>query len=681
MLEAGARLGRYEIASPLGAGGMGEVYRARDTELGREVALKVLPDAVTSDHDRLKRFEREARVLAALSHPNVLTVFDVGRENGRAYLVSECLEGATLEAILQAGRLSTREGLGFGVQIARGLATAHARGVAHRDLKPQNLFVTTSGVVKILDFGLAHVDAPSSPVSRASTESSLTGPGTVLGTVNYMSPEQAKGAAGDTRSDIFSLGVVLFQMLGGRHPFRRESQPETLSAILRDDPPALRTLRPSVPAPVEGLIRRCLAKRPEDRFQTANDLALALEAEATGAESRGRLGKPLALVVGGLLAGAALASWLRLPGRGTVAPTPVRFAFAVEQEGVTAAANAGPRGSVQGLITLCPDGTCVVYRGALDGIGRLFLRPFDRLTSTPLPGTERGHGPFFSPDGRWLAFFADDRLRMILVERPVVRDVAPAPWGGSGIFGADGWIYFASEVTGPISRVSPAGGPVEVVSRLDPKSGETSHRWPSLLGDRRTLVYEAREPSGPGRIIAQSLDDGRRTVLVEHGTHPRVIGSRLLFFDDTVLKVVPLDLRTLRATGPAGDAVEALPGDPPTSSYFDVSANGALAWYSIRWQSRAERQLWRVERSGQARLFSDLRRAFSYPRFSPDGRRLALTIRDIGGWGVWILDIARQALTRLTPSDGSRAAIWTPDGKSLTYSSLRAGPAPLLRAG
>ena len=310
MLAPGARLGRYEIDSPLGAGGMGEVYRARDTELGRDVALKVLPDAVSNDHDRLKRFEREARVLAALSHPNVLTVFDVGHENGRAYLVSERLEGATLEAHLQAGPLSLREALGFGVQIARGLATAHARGIAHRDVKTRNLFVTTSGALKILDFGLAHMDSPSS-VSGASTESSLTGPGALLGTASYMSPEQAKGGTGDARSDIFSLGVVLFEMLGGQHPFRRESQTETLSAILRDDPPPLGRLGASVPEPVEVLVRRCLAKRPEDRFQTAGDLAFALEAVATGGGARRKHLLRIALALGGL-AGAGLAAWLRL---------------------------------------------------------------------------------------------------------------------------------------------------------------------------------------------------------------------------------------------------------------------------------------------------------------------------------------------------------------------------------
>ena len=355
----------------------------------------------------------------------------------------------------------------------------------------------------------------------------------------------------------------------------------------------------------------------------------------------------------------------------------MRYAFEVEQDGVTAAANAGPKEGVEGLITLCPDGSCVVYRGALEGIGMLFLKPLDRLTATPLPGTEHGHGAFFSPDGRWLAFFADDRLRMLPIEKPVVRDVASSPWGGSGCFGPDGRIYFASEVTGPISRVAADGGPVETVTKLAPEMNEASHRWPIVTPDGRTLIYESREASGRRRIFAQSLEDGRRAMLVEHGSHPRLAGGHLVFYDTESLKVALLDLRALRVIGPVVEALEAAPGDPVPTEWFDVSTNGTLAWYSLRNKSRAERQLWRVERSGQARLFSNLRRAFSYPRFSPDGRRLAVSIREIGGAGVWVLDVARQTLARLTPSNGSRAAIWSRDGRRLTYTSMRDGESNL----
>ncbi len=283
MISAGVRLGRYEVLSPLGAGGMGEVYRARDTELDRKVALKVLPEEVASNPDRLKRFEREARATAALSHANVLTVFDVGREDGRAYLVFELLEGSTLGTRLARGPLSPDEALGYAVQIARGLAAAHARGIVHRDLKPDNLFLTTAGVVKVLDFGLARVQPAA---ERDTTASDVTGPGTVMGTVSYMAPEQAKAHPGDARSDIFALGTVLYEMLSGKHPFRRDSSAETLTAILRDEPEDLGALADTLPMTVVRLVRRCLEKRPEDRFQTANDLALALEAHAERAEHR-----------------------------------------------------------------------------------------------------------------------------------------------------------------------------------------------------------------------------------------------------------------------------------------------------------------------------------------------------------------------------------------------------------
>jgi len=287
MLKPGDRLGRYEVVSPLGAGGMGEVYRARDSELQREVALKILPDALASDPDRLRRFEREAKVTAALSHPNVLTVFDVGHEGERTYLVFEMLEGSTLAEVMKDGATRKREALDYAGQVARGLAAAHARGIVHRDVKPANLFLTTTSVVKILDFGLARIGAAvAQPPEETTAE--VTEPGVALGTVSYMSPEQAKGLAVDGRSDLFSLGVVLYEALSGRHPFRRASSAETVSAILRDEPPELGVLEGQVSVTVERLVRRCLEKRPEHRFQTANELALALELVAGGGGSRTR---------------------------------------------------------------------------------------------------------------------------------------------------------------------------------------------------------------------------------------------------------------------------------------------------------------------------------------------------------------------------------------------------------
>jgi Tol biopolymer transport system component len=272
MLIPGYRLGPYEVVSPLGAGGMGEVYRARDERLGREVALKVLPESMASDPDRLKRFEREARATAALSHPNVLAVFDIGSHDGRTFVVSELLDGATLGTRLEIGPLPTREALSLAAQACRGLAVAHARGIIHRDVKPDNLFLTKSGLLKILDFGLAHVSGDSSGATDGTTASRLTDAGTILGTVRYMSPEQAKGLSIDARSDLFSLGVVLYEMLAGRHPFKRATSAETMTAILRDDPP----MEGSLPSVLDQIVRRCLEKDPEQRFQTARDLEFAL---------------------------------------------------------------------------------------------------------------------------------------------------------------------------------------------------------------------------------------------------------------------------------------------------------------------------------------------------------------------------------------------------------------------
>jgi len=686
-MKPGTRVGPYEIVSPLGAGGMGEVHRARDSRLGRDVAVKVLPEAVAQEPERLQRFEQEARAAGALNHPNLLTVFDTGVQDGAPYVVFELLEGQTLRQALGPGPLPPRKALDCALQAARGLSAAHEKGIVHRDLKPENLFLARGGHVKILDFGLAKLHpARDSDAGSGddSTASAITGDGAVLGTTGYMSPEQVRGQAADARSDVFSFGSVFYEMLSGRRAFDGPTAADRMTAILKEDPPPLDGTGSGVAPGAERLIRRCLEKRPEDRFRSAHDLVLVLEAVAAGSEpvaapgatarpwSRARRSLVPAIAVAGVALASGLTGW-QAARRTDPRPVPVRFAFDVERGGVFSSENATPS-RAPGLVALCPDGSCVVYRGSRDGLGLLFWRPFDRLTSTPLPGTERGHGPFFSPDGQWLAFFADDRLKKIEIDRPAVQVVCPAPQGGSGSWGGDGTILFAPAQGGPIFRVSASGGEPQALTRLDRGAGETSHRWPVALPDGRTLLYESVDSSAHSRIVVESLAGGRRETLVDGGRCPRLASNgHLLFVGGNALRTAPLDSRTGRLTGRPVDGIGQTFGATTGVGKFDVADNGTLAWLTILDADKTQHRLWRVDRSGRAAPLSDLRRAFSYPRLSPDGRKLAVTILEQGVSFVSVYDLERRSLTRLTREGDSAAAIWTPDGRRLTYHSNRGG--------
>ncbi len=688
-MKPGSRLGPYEIVAPIGAGGMGEVYRARDARLGRDVAVKVLPEALAKDPDRLRRFEQEARAAGLLQHANLLTVFDTGVQDGVPFVVFELLEGETLRQAVGPGPFGPRRALECALHVAMGLAAAHEKGIVHRDLKPENLFLTRDGGVKILDFGLAklHTGAPTASAAAA-TASAITEDGAVLGTTGYMSPEQVRGQAADARSDIFSFGSVFYEVLSGRRAFDGPTAADRMTAILKEDPAPLAATG-GVGAGIERLIRRCLEKRPEDRFQSAHDLRLALEAVGAGGEpltppraasgsrstwtrGRRRLGLALALT-GSAVVGAMVGGYASRPSGPRAVP--VRFAFEVERGGVFSSENATPSLGA-GLVALCPDGSCVVYRGSRDdGVGVLYHRSLDRLSSTPLPGTERGDGPFFSPDGRSLAFFADDRLKRIDIARPIVHVVCPAPRGGSGFWGRDGTILFASAQGGPIFRVSASGGEPRALTRLDRDAGETSHRWPVLSANGRTLLYESEDAAGRSRIVAMSLAGETRETLVEDGSYPRLAPmGRLLFIRGNALKAAPVDPRTGRLRGgPVDDGVERIFGGRTLVGRVDLANNGTLAWLAIMEADKSRHRLWRVDRTGRAEPLSELRRAFSYPRLSPDGRKLAVTIGEQGASFVSVYDLGRQSLTRLTRDGDSAAAIWTPDGKRLTYRSNRGG--------
>jgi eukaryotic-like serine/threonine-protein kinase len=438
-LMQGTKLGRYEIRSKLGAGGMGEVYRARDEKLNRDVAIKVLPAALSQDRDRLQRFEQEAQAAGALNHPNILAVYDVGMHEGSPYIVSELLEGEELREQLKDGPLPQRKALDYAQQIAQGLAAAHERGITHRDLKPENLFITTDGRAKILDFGLAKLRPLRNETvsSEIDTRKQITDPGTVMGTVGYMSPEQVRGHEADHRSDIFSFGSILYEMVAGQRAFRRETMAETMTAILKEEPPDITETNSKVPAQLERIVRRCLEKKPERRFHSAHDLGFALEALAAPSDSpvtaallpsvtegagasRPRLNRErsiwIAVTILLTLAATALGWWLAARSRSTPSsPLHVQIDPRPAQ---------GFQRATLPAFTFTPDGRAIIFAGTDGATRRFYRRQLDQAEAGPIAGTEGAAGPFLSPDGAWIGFCADGALKKVPLAR-IIHEESP----------------------------------------------------------------------------------------------------------------------------------------------------------------------------------------------------------------------------------------------------------------
>jgi len=691
-LAPGARVGPYEILAPLGVGGMGEVYRARDTRLAREVAIKALPGAFASDPERLRRFEREARAASALNDPNILTVHDVGTHEGSPYLVTELLEGKTLRELVREGALPVARAVDFATQIARGLAAAHERGIVHRDLKPENLFLTRDGRMKILDFGLARLVQPEAlgqDSSEASTLTKATEAGAVMGTVGYMSPEQVRGELADARSDIFAFGCVLYEMLTGEGAFARPTAAETMTAVLRDEPRPLAETRPEVPAIVGRLLERCLAKPLDARFRSGRELLLVLEVagtaptapQAAGAIAVGKARAPaarraaLGWLIAGAVGGAALAgaAVLGLFPRGE---TRARTAPIVAS--LSLPPGTGSLSSLGGTsdIALSPDGSQLAYVG-LGGDGRraLWMRELDSTSPRELPGTADAENPFWSPDGRFVGFFAEGKLKKVGADGGAVQTLCDwsSAFGLGATWNRDGVILF--EEGGSILRVSAAGGAPQVVLRRHSVE-ELALRFPSFLPDGQRFLYFARRLKGPHRLYIGSLSGSEAPRLVHEG-HSRAELSatgHLLFVRDGVLVTQPFDEGSLRPWGdpkPIAPRVANHPGNGRAS--FSVSRHGALAYVEaagtlteLVWKNRKGRTLERLTEPGR----------YIGVALSPDGRRVAVEIEDdeTNQHVVWVLDPARGVRSRLTkPPHDSHHPVWSPDGRDIAFSSDRAG--------
>ncbi len=627
-LAPGRRLGAYEIVAPLGAGGMGEVWRAHDAALHRDVAIKVLPAVYSLDPDRLRRFELEARAAGQLNHPNVLTIYAVGAEAGAPYLVSELLEGETLRGTLRDGALPLRTAVEYAAQIAHGLAAAHDKGIIHRDLKPDNVFVTRDARIKILDFGLAKL----LPTAE-SEEPTRTVSGTILGTMGYTAPEQLRGQPVDQRADLFSLGAILYEMLSGQRAFAGETGADAISAVLQVDPPPL----PGLPPIVERALRRCLRKSPEERFHSAHDLAFHLESMPESTAGAAPAGTPPGAAPASLVrrwlpwavaaATAVAAIWMG-GSRGSrsvaaVADEPLRR-FSI------ATADAPLFSLERPPLALSPDGNRIAYVVGDTSAAQIVVRDLDQLVAHPVRGAENGFSPFFSPDGQHLAFFTSEGLMRVAVSGgPATRLVLTSPVSRGGVWNTDGWIYYAPSQSTGIQRIRASGGSAESITDDEATRSAEGHVWPDVSSGGDVLLYVARrgDSFAEARVVARSLRTGQQRVVVEGGTYARFApDGRVVFAREATLFSAEFDPATLTLRGLPQPLLHGVQGDPFFGgTSYAIGRHAGMVY--VPGDARAPRRalLWVTPNGVETPAFPD-ERAFLMPSVSPDGLAVVVTL-------------------------------------------------------
>jgi serine/threonine-protein kinase len=680
-LTPGTRLGPYEIAVQIGVGGMGEVYRATDTNLKRAVAIKVLPASVAADAERLARLLREAEVLASLNHPNIAAIYGLERSGATTALVMELVEGPTLADRIARGAIPLDEALPIAKQIAEALDTAHEQGIIHRDLKPANIKVRPDGAVKVLDFGLAKVlepvgtALPNVSQSPTITPPAMTEAGMILGTAAYMSPEQAKGRVVEKRADVWAFGCVLFEMLTGRRAFAGEDVSETLAFIITKEPDWVR-LPVTTPPAIHRLLRRCLEKDPKERLRDIADARIEIRdamsspaAEHAGVrvETRSPRWHRLRMVAGAVLATGVLigaAVWRAM------SPAPSHVSrLTMTSSGAAALTISG----VGRDLALTPNGKHVVYVG--DNGTQLFVRALDALEPVAIT---RGavSGPFVSPDGQWVGFFDDNNLKKVAITGGPAITIALANGDHRGATWApDNTIIFATGSTGTLRRVSASGGMSEVLA--DPAQGEANHAWPEILPGGGAVLFTITSQTGgldAAQVAVRDLRTGTQQILFRGGSHAHYVASgHLLYFAAGTLRAVPFDLRRLETHGTAVPVVSGLA--TTAAGDFAVSMDGTLVYVQAPADlaERSARTLVWVDRRGKEEPIPAPPRTYTYPRLSPDGTRVALDIRDQQN-DVWIWDLRRATLTRLSIEPGlDQSPVWTPDSRRLIFSSNRAG--------
>ena len=698
-LTSDTRLGPYAIIAPLGAGGMGEVYRARDTRLDRTVAIKVLPAQAADNLEARQRFEREARAVSALNHPHICTLYDVGRQDGIDFLVMEYLEGESLSQRLAAGLLPPAEALRYAVHIAEALAEAHRHGVLHRDLKPGNIMLTKAGA-KLLDFGLAKLrEEPAAGLGSSlmpTRTKDLTQKGAVLGTIRYMAPEQLEGQEADARSDIFSFGAVLYEMLAGRQAFVGESLASVISAIMTSQPPPVSTLVAGAPA-LDHILQKCLAKDPEERWQTAHDLAGELKwivedrsppAAASAVAAAPTAGPVQAarspwrgMAVAGVAAllvaaGVLIGGWLRPK---PVEPGAVRFQLAFPEDTAPGDGRGLAQGPGQGApqLALSPDGRKLAFvavdRGARPS---LWIRSLDSFSAQRLSGTEGAAFPFWSPDGQFVGFFADGKLKRIAFAGGSPLSICDAKAGQGGAWNRDGVIVFAPDLPpSPLYRVPAAGGVATPLTTLDTAGGEFLQCWPQFLPDGRHFLYlgSYRDPGKSG-IFAQALGSGERKLLLNSGVRAAYAPpGYLLFVREGTLLAQPLDEKALRVRGePVSVAQDVAFLERLGRAAFHVSETGVLVYRTGRGGGGANNQLAWYDRQGKRLQTAGEPGLYTQIALSPDEKRVAVQLSnsDRAGSDLWLLELASGVFSRLTFEPGyEMEPTWSPDSQRLVYTT------------
>ena len=680
-LNAADRVGVYEVTGAIGVGGMGEVYRARDTRLKRDVALKILPESFSTDADRLARFQREAEVLASLNHPNVAAIYGLEESGGIRALVMELVEGQTLADRIAQGPIPVDEALPIAKQIAEALEAAHEQGIIHRDLKPANIKVRPDGTVKVLDFGLAKALEPANGVSPSTSQSPtitspamMTGVGMLLGTAAYMSPEQARGKPVDKRTDIWAFGCVLFEMLTGRRAFDGEDVSVVLASIIKSDP-SWDGLPVDAPYGIRSVLRGCLQKNPRDRIRDIGDVRLTLAGAfdvpplqlASGPTvPRGRR-VTLAIVASALTAAlaSAFAVWWSL----RPLPDPIdRLTISHPEPEVVGGNNVD--------VAITPDGRQVVYLASQGGQGRMYLRPLNALSAISLGGSDNVRDVFISPDGEWVGFYdtSDRTLKRVSVRGGPPLAISRIPEGivlqGATWASDDTVIFGSSNLNGGLFRVSTRGGSPEPLTKPDAQKGEHSHRLPAILPGGQAVaftIHPADNQLENARIGLLDFRSGNQKILIQGGSHARYVRTgHLVYASVGTLRAVAFDVRRLEVRGNAVAVVERVVTKPGGSASFSIADTGTLTY--IAGETSTKRTLVWVDRQGHEQPINVPPRAYAYARLSPDGTQVALDVReDLND--VWIWDFVRQTLTRLTRDPGlNRGPIWTPDGRHVVFS-------------